>query len=154
MSEFRELGKDDKIELLMAGFPKILSLLSVLNFNFEGRFWTVPFDNENAAQLSIDVIKNHEIHYKFLQNVQHECKSDMIMLDLLSAVLLFNPNGSILIHKHFIALQQKTYMYLLQRYLEIKHNSKSESETRFLRLMNCVNELYECRSRYLVFEFL
>ena len=33
-------------------------------------------------------------------------------------------------------------MYLLQRYLEIKHNSKSESETRFLRLMNCVNELY------------
>ncbi|CAG2109858.1 unnamed protein product, partial [Medioppia subpectinata] len=37
------------------------------------------------------------------------------------------------IHKKFL-LQQKTYMYLLQRYLEIKHNSKSESETRFGRL--------------------
>ncbi|CAG2178616.1 unnamed protein product, partial [Oppiella nova] len=118
MSEFSELGKDDKIGLLIDGFPKILSLLSVLNFNFEGRFWTIPF----------------------------EFKSDMIMFDLLSAVVLFNPNGSILTHKHFITLQQKIYMYLLQRYLEIKHNSKSESETRFLRLMNCVNELHECRS--------
>ncbi|CAG2163560.1 unnamed protein product [Oppiella nova] len=103
MSEFSELGKDDKLGLLMAGFPKIIRLLSVLNFNFEGRFWTLPF---------------------------------------LSAVLLFNPNCSILVHRHFITLQQKTYMYLLQRYLEIKHNSKSESETRFRRLMNCVNELH------------
>ncbi|CAG2176496.1 unnamed protein product [Oppiella nova] len=147
MSEFSELGKDDKIGLLVDGFPKIISLLSVLNFNFEEGFWTLPLDNENAAQLSMDIIKNHEllpteIHYKFMQKVQQECKSDMIMLDLLSAVLLFNPNGSILVHKHFITLQQKTYMYLLQRYLEIKHNSKSESETRFRRLMNCMNDLH------------
>ncbi|CAG2171011.1 unnamed protein product [Oppiella nova] len=45
-------------------------------------------------------------------------------------------------------LQQQTYMYLLQRYLEIKHNSKSESETRFLRLMNCVNELYAVSNNF------
>ncbi|CAG2112390.1 unnamed protein product, partial [Medioppia subpectinata] len=44
------------------------------------------------------------------------------------------------IHEKFL-LQQKTYMYLLQRYLEIKHNSKSESEIRFGSFMNCLQVL-------------
>ncbi|CAG2169974.1 unnamed protein product [Oppiella nova] len=88
MSQFSHLCEGDKITLLKSGCPKIINLLSVLNFNFEGKFWTVPFDNENAVQLSLDLLLERdlfptEIHYKFMQNIQQECNSDLIMLDLL-----------------------------------------------------------------------
>ncbi|CAG2164818.1 unnamed protein product [Oppiella nova] len=46
-------------------------------------------------------------------------------------------NG-LIVSLDILKLQQKTYMYLLKRYLELKHNSKTESEIRFLRLMNYV----------------
>ena len=39
-------------------------------------------------------------------------------------------------------VQQQMYMYLLRRYLELKHSSKTESETRFVKLMNNLQELY------------
>ncbi|CAG2176971.1 unnamed protein product, partial [Oppiella nova] len=71
MSQFSDLCEGDKIALLKSGCPKIINLLSVLNFNFEGKFWTVPF----------------------------ECNSDLIMLDLLTTILLFNPNHPSLVHK-------------------------------------------------------
>ncbi len=39
-------------------------------------------------------------------------------------------------------LEQQTYIYLLQRYLQTKHSSKCEAKTRFLRLMSKLEELH------------
>ncbi len=39
-------------------------------------------------------------------------------------------------------LEQQTYIYLLQRYLESKHSSKCEAKTRYLRLMSKLEELH------------
>ncbi|CAG2163400.1 unnamed protein product [Oppiella nova] len=147
MAQFKELCEDDKIILLKASCPEIICLLSVLTFNFEGEFWTVAIDSENGVMLPLNVLKWENLNFyvilkQFMITIKGEYDSDMSLIDLLMAIILFNPNRPDLKHKEIIKLQQKTYMYLLQRYLELKHNSKSESETRFLRLMNCLNELY------------
>ncbi|CAG2173636.1 unnamed protein product [Oppiella nova] len=147
MAQFKELCEDDKIILLKASCPEIICLISVTTFDFESEFWTVATDSENGVMLPLNVLKwgkwnFYDILKQFMITIKGEYDSDMNLIDLLMAIILFNPNRPNLKHKEIVKLQQKTYMYLLQRYLEIKHNSKSESETRFLRLMNCLNELY------------
>jgi hypothetical protein len=42
-------------------------------------------------------------------------------------------------------LEQQTYMYLLQRYLQTKHTSKCEAKTRFLKLMRILEDLHILR---------
>ncbi|CAG2100949.1 unnamed protein product [Medioppia subpectinata] len=64
----------------------------------------------------------------------------------LMGIVLFNPHQSNLVHKQSVILQQQTYMYLLQRYLEIKHNSKSESETHFRSSNFGIITCESCRS--------
>ncbi|CAG2109824.1 unnamed protein product [Medioppia subpectinata] len=147
ISEFTNLCEEDKIALLKTGCPEIICLISVLNFNFDGEFWTVGIDDERATILRLDVFKYasrsiYEAHRRFMFAMKDEYNSDINIIDLLTAIILFNPNQPNLIRKELVKLQQQTYMYLLQRYLEIKHNSKSESETRFVRLMSCLQELY------------
>ncbi|CAG2168561.1 unnamed protein product [Oppiella nova] len=147
MTEFVNLCDEDKIALLKTGCPEIICLISVLNFNFDGEFWTVDIDGENATVLRLDLFRYvsgniYDEHRRFLFAINDEYNNDINIIDLLTAIILFNPNHPNLIHKDLVKLQQQTYMYLLQRYLEIKHNSKSESETRFLRLMNCLQVLY------------
>ncbi|CAG2163563.1 unnamed protein product [Oppiella nova] len=107
MTEFSELCEDDKIALLKKGCTEIICLLTVVTFDFEGEFWTVPIDDENAAQVSLDVLKwgkwnLYDLHRQFMFNVYQEYNSDMNIIDLLTAILLFNPNQSNLIHKDMI----------------------------------------------------
>ena len=39
-------------------------------------------------------------------------------------------------------LEQQTYIYLLQRYLETKYSSKCEAKTRYLRFMSILEDLH------------
>ena len=41
----------------------------------------------------------------------------------------------------FVRLEQKLYIYLLQRYLLLKYKSDSESQTKLQRFMNSLREL-------------
>ncbi|CAG2110184.1 unnamed protein product, partial [Medioppia subpectinata] len=133
---FKELCEDDKIVLLKAGCPQLWLLQNIVDFDVDGQFWRIPIDEENATLLRMSVLEGWsnvviQSHWNFMSGLRAECNVDMNLIDLLSSIALFNPDLPNLVHKHSIILQRKTYMYLLQRYLETKHNSKSESETRF-----------------------
>ncbi|CAG2164196.1 unnamed protein product [Oppiella nova] len=54
--------------------------------------------------------------------------NDYIMMDLLTAITLFNPNRPNIVHRHNVRLEQQLYIYLLQRYLLFKYGSESESK--------------------------
>ncbi|CAG2101223.1 unnamed protein product [Medioppia subpectinata] len=129
ITEFNDLCAEDKVSLLKTGVPDIMCLTTVLGFDFEGEFWRVPIHNY-GVRVPLEVLKVgksgllYTAHRKFMINLKYEYDTDSNLVDILGR------------------LQQQTYMYLLQRYLEIKHNSKSESEIRFVRLMNCLQDLY------------
>ncbi|CAG2101225.1 unnamed protein product [Medioppia subpectinata] len=146
-NEFSDLCEDDKISLLKSNVTEIFFLLTVMYFDFEDEFWTIVIDNESAFKIPLTFLKAgkwglYDAHRRFMMNLKQEYDSDVNLIDILTAILLFNPMGKDLVYKDSVKFQQKTYIYLLQRYLEIKHNSKSESETRFVRLMNCLQELF------------
>ncbi|CAG2123108.1 unnamed protein product [Medioppia subpectinata] len=67
--------------------------------------------------------------------------SDRVVLHLLSAIVLFNPDKDNIIHREAIKVQQNIYMHLLKRYLSIKYCNECESKTRFLRLMNTLQDI-------------
>ncbi|CAG2172654.1 unnamed protein product [Oppiella nova] len=147
MSEFTGLCEEDKIALLKAACPEIICLISIINFNFDGEYWNVAIDEDHATTLRLDIFKLvqgnlYEAHRQFLWSMSEQYNSDINIIDLLIAIILFNPNQPNLVHKDMVKVQQQMYMYLLRRYLELKHSSKTESEIRFVKLMNNLQELY------------
>ncbi|CAG2101856.1 unnamed protein product [Medioppia subpectinata] len=60
---------------------------------------------------------------------------DPIAIDLLTAIIFYNPNRPNIRHKHNVKLEQQLYIYLLQRYLLWKHRSDSESGLKLQKLM-------------------
>ncbi|CAG2101228.1 unnamed protein product [Medioppia subpectinata] len=99
--------------------------------------------NDLCAEDKVSLLKTGLSELMALTTVlRFDFEGEFWRVPILTAILLFNPNVQNLMNRDIIRLQRKTYMYLLQRYLEIKHNSKSESETRFGRLMNCLQDLY------------
>ncbi|CAG2165986.1 unnamed protein product, partial [Oppiella nova] len=50
--------------------------------------------------------------------------SDPFVIDLLMAIILFNPDRPNLTDRELIKVQQQLYMYLLQRYLQIRYGSE------------------------------
>ncbi|CAG2113706.1 unnamed protein product, partial [Medioppia subpectinata] len=124
---FNELCDEDKIVLLKTGVTEIMTLMTVLNFDYEGEFWTVPIDDENAAQIPLDVLKwakwgLYDAHRKFMRNLKQEFDTDINLIDILTAILLFNASLQNLMFKDSVKFQQQTYIYLLQRkYSNITH---------------------------------
>ncbi|XP_054169176.1 nuclear hormone receptor HR96-like [Oppia nitens] len=47
ISEFTNLCEEDKIALLKTGCPEVICLLTVVNFDFNDNYWTVPVVNIN-----------------------------------------------------------------------------------------------------------
>ncbi|CAG2169270.1 unnamed protein product [Oppiella nova] len=62
-------------------------------------------------------------------------------LNLLTAILLFNPNRPHLTHTDTVSLHQKSYIHLLYRYFELKYRSESEARRRFLWLMKLMPDI-------------
>ncbi|CAG2171807.1 unnamed protein product [Oppiella nova] len=77
----------------------------------------------------------------FIDTLDAEWDRDQVVLDLLTAIVFFNPNRPKLNYREIVKLQQYIYMYLLQRYLLLKHQSESEAQQKFCKFMDNLNEL-------------
>ncbi|CAG2114298.1 unnamed protein product, partial [Medioppia subpectinata] len=63
------------------------------------------------------------------------------IMNMLTAIILFDPNRPNLIHRDIIRLEQQLYIYLLQRYLLLKCGSESESQTKLQTFMTSLKDL-------------
>ncbi|CAG2174571.1 unnamed protein product [Oppiella nova] len=77
-----------------------------------------------------------------MTQIGHEWDTDLDILNLLSTIVLFDPNRPNIIHKDMIAFEHQINKYLLQRYLEIKYGTKSEARDKYMRLMKTLDELH------------
>ncbi|CAG2102587.1 unnamed protein product [Medioppia subpectinata] len=59
---------------------------------------------------------------------------------LLTAITLFNPNQPNLSNRDAVQFQQKLYLYLLRRYLQLKY--RWDSEWKFKQILNVVNDVH------------
>ncbi|CAG2101273.1 unnamed protein product [Medioppia subpectinata] len=146
LSAFGILCESDKLALIKHGSVDICAIRSVLFFNFQYEYWTFVLDHENSVILNLDLLRQYNMntftnHKNFFVKIESIWDSDPVIIDLLTAILLFNPERPKLVHKELVKLQQHIYMYLLQRYLISKYRSECEAKSRFLKLLNCLQEL-------------
>ncbi|XP_054169173.1 nuclear hormone receptor HR96-like [Oppia nitens] len=139
LQTFNQLCETDKISLVKYGAIEILSVRSLETFNYEHQYWTINIDETQSVLLPLEYIKDlvntpYEAYKTFFNIIIPEINSDSVTLDLLSAILLFNPNRPNIVHKHFVKLQQNKYIYLLQRYFQLKYRSPSEANKKLMNL--------------------
>ncbi|CAG2175490.1 unnamed protein product [Oppiella nova] len=77
----------------------------------------------------------HSLYRIFFEKILSDWNSDTVVLDLLTAIILFNPNRPNLTHRDSVKVQQQTYMYLLQRYLLLRYRDETESQAKCERLL-------------------
>ncbi|CAG2169650.1 unnamed protein product [Oppiella nova] len=128
LSLCQELFEDDKKYLVRYGYSDVRLLRSIFYYNFEDQYWTVNTEYYPRMKAFIDTL-------------DAEWDRDQVVLDLLTAIVFFNPNRPKLNYRDIVKLQQYIYMYLLQRYLLLKHQSESEAQQKFCKFMDNLNEL-------------
>ncbi|CAG2169039.1 unnamed protein product [Oppiella nova] len=145
LTTFNSISESDRITLIKEVALDLFSLRVVPYYDPVSHYWSCIMNNESTVILDLGSKKLNQNLYSlglFLDKISTELETDTIVLDLLTAIVLFNPDRPKLEHKQFVKLQQNTYMYLLQRYLAVRYQSQTESTLKFVKLVNCLKDLY------------
>ncbi|XP_054164095.1 nuclear hormone receptor HR96-like [Oppia nitens] len=147
LESFQKMCENDQIALMKYGCIEIFCMRLTMNYNFEREQWTYVTDDSSSTIMKLDLLRSakyelYRAYKRFLDKIRPEWESDTIILDLLTAIILFNPDRPNLMYREMVKLQQHIYMYLLQRYLYMRYPTKFESKTKFLKLMSTLIDLH------------
>ncbi|CAG2180794.1 unnamed protein product [Oppiella nova] len=126
---------------------------SVPNYDCIHDNWTFVMDNENSITVNVELMRyfrrnvNHWFKI-FFHSICPQLDNDPIVLNLLTAIILFTPNRPNLIHHEAVILQQQIYTYLLKRYLLLRYGRDSESEDKLRKLLDTLPALKEVSDRH------
>ncbi|XP_054157168.1 vitamin D3 receptor B-like [Oppia nitens] len=144
LESFRTYCLDDQLSLIKHGFYDILMLRSLSCYDKDLHNFVLPVDDKKSMIISLVSFKKFNLDYlgnfmqllmKLMNQFMPFWKHDKVIMDLMTAIVFFDPNRPNLKHRHNIKLDQQLYIYLLQRYLRLKWVSDSESGIRLCRLM-------------------
>ncbi|CAG2170085.1 unnamed protein product [Oppiella nova] len=93
--------------------------------------------NDQLALIKYGCLETLILRYTILYDINTEYWT----LVWLTAIVLFNPNRPNLQHRDVIKAEQQLYIYLLQRYLNLKYKSDLETQTKLSKLMNPLKDL-------------
>ncbi|CAG2103949.1 unnamed protein product, partial [Medioppia subpectinata] len=131
---FTKCCADDQLSLVKYGCVELIYL----------RGFNISHSLAQCVHIFMMLLQDSEtdVYYlfkKFADKFVPNFDDDMIIANLLTAIILFNPNRKGLTHKVSIKLEQQLYIYLLQRYLLLKYGS--ESQIRLQALMTGLTDL-------------
>ncbi|CAG2109040.1 unnamed protein product [Medioppia subpectinata] len=155
LNAFRTLCQSDQILLLKYSAIQMICMRAVVCYDDDTEHWSIPLDDDNSTLVQLKFLKGYEKDLyspmkRFLCVMGKEYDSDETILDLMTAIVLFGPEHPDLIHKEAIKLQQQVYMYLLQRYLQMKYGSECVAKCKFIRLMNGLSYANKLHQKYIV----
>ncbi|CAG2162334.1 unnamed protein product [Oppiella nova] len=107
LQSFQSVCEDDKLILIRDSCVEFLYLRSALVFDYENGCLTIPITENESISVHLDVIKlaPHNV-YTPLKNLLNTFKSDSyfdtIVIELMRAILLFNPNHPNLSHRDVV----------------------------------------------------
>ncbi|CAG2099961.1 unnamed protein product [Medioppia subpectinata] len=154
---FNGLVESDRLTLIKYSALEIINLRMISCFNFEEGFWDIILNN-TTYRVTLELFKRegrlesvgcgtYDYHRSFLQNMGLDWESDPLIIDFLTAILLFNPNRPNLLNKSMVKHQQNIYMHLLSRYLRMKCRSEFLASAKLLRLIDSLKYLNVLNTR-------
>ncbi|CAG2100008.1 unnamed protein product [Medioppia subpectinata] len=132
LNAFDSICLNDKLALIKYGCLEVLVLRYCILWDNETEYCTAVMPEKRNI---------YSVYKIYLSKILPEWNRDFIILDLLTAIVLFNPNRPNLIHPEVVKVEQQIYIYLLQRYLLMKIKSEWESRTKLSNLMNTLSDL-------------
>jgi len=148
--------QEDQIALLKGGCTELMILRSIISYNPEKNSWSLP-SNRPHRELRMDVLKQandygvqlYEEHQRFVKSFDARWRSDENVMLLLSAIALFTPERSNVLHKDVVKLEQDTYYFLLRRYLETVCSNGCESRSAYLNLIGKLQDLHRLNESHI-----
>ncbi|CAG2168938.1 unnamed protein product [Oppiella nova] len=150
---FNTICGSDQISLLKLGALEVILFRIMVTFDRNTNCYIVVEDNK-STRLSLEFWKcssearKYTGHSNWINKMFSQWDGDPIILDLLTAILLFNPNRPNLQHVEAIKLQRHCYMHLLNRYLLLKYRSDCEAKTRLLFFMSNFDDIHDLSVRH------
>ncbi|XP_059082992.1 nuclear hormone receptor HR96-like [Tigriopus californicus] len=125
INPFITMCQEDQIALLKGGCTELMILRSVINYNPDKNSWRIP-SKDRPREVNMELLKEashlgvnlYEEHQRFVKSFDPKWRTDENVMLLLSAIALFNPARTNVLHKDVVKLEQDAYYYLLRRYLE------------------------------------
>lgn len=94
-------------------------------------------------------VQLYEEHKRFVQSFDDRWRSDEYVMLLLSAIALFNPDRSNVLHKDVVKLEQDTYYYLLRRYLQCVCTNGCMARSAYLHLIGKLKDLHRLNESHI-----
>lgn len=156
ITPFVRMCQEDQIALLKGGCTELMVLKSVLSYDPENNSWRLPATHRNrevslellreASQLGVNL---YEEHQRFVKSFDPRWRTDEQIMLLLSAIALFSPDSPNVVHRDVVKLEQETYYYLLQRYLESACATGCESRRAYLHLIGRLQDLHRINQSHI-----
>ncbi|CAG2174244.1 unnamed protein product [Oppiella nova] len=125
---------------------ELIVLRANIYYDEHAKNWTQYIDDEYSFVFPMHLLipEKRDLYnsYKnYFNKMLPEWNKDIVILDLLSAIVLFNPNRPNMVNREAVMAEQKMYVYLLQRYLMIKYHWEWQSKSKMANLMNSLPDL-------------
>ncbi|KAL1137672.1 hypothetical protein AAG570_009368 [Ranatra chinensis] len=146
LPEFRWLPQQDQLSLLKHGCTQMMLLRSVVTFDPDRNSWKIPHSVDQMSRIRVEVLKEargniYEAHEAFLRSFDPRASTDINIINMLTAVTLFDPDRPNLLQRDAIRQQQEAYYELLQRYLETQF-SEGDARAIYRHLIHKIGELH------------
>jgi len=156
ITPFTTMCQADQIALLKGGCTELMILRSVINYDPDKNSWRLPSRTGLNRELKLEVLKEaaqlgvnlYEEHQRFVMSFDPQWRSDENVMLLLSAIALFTPERSNVVHKDVVKFEQDTYYYLLRRYLETVC-SGCEPRRVYLNLIGKLQDLHHLNETHI-----
>ncbi|CAG2103599.1 unnamed protein product [Medioppia subpectinata] len=128
---FNTLCESDQISLLKHGALEMIILRFTIGYDKNKNDWIAVQGNKARSSLVFwkqgDLDPKFDGHVNILTSMLNFWDGDPFIINLLTAISVFNPNRQNLINRQAIKFQRHCYMHLLKRYLLLKYGSDCES---------------------------
>ncbi|CAG2165754.1 unnamed protein product [Oppiella nova] len=146
MTKLIGVCEDDKLTLIKQGCMEIILLRANYCWDSQAEKWTIFLDNSNSFVIPLDLLRNekrnlYNTYKSYFRKILPEWNWDSVILDLLTAIVLFNPNRLNLVNKDAVKFQQQMYIHLLQRYLMLRFRWEWQWKSKMSNLMNALIDL-------------
>ncbi|KAG1673599.1 Nuclear hormone receptor HR96 [Nymphon striatum] len=158
ITAFKCLCQDDQIALLKGSSVELMILRSAMTYDSENDGWCVPPgmevpDNLKSSYIRMDVLKEakgdiYEVHKQFVKSFDPIWRNDEKLMIILTSIVLFNPTRPNVVHFDVIKLEQYSYYFLLQRYLE-STRSRCNAKSQFLKLIQTIQDLQKLHENHI-----
>ncbi|XP_053214953.1 uncharacterized protein LOC128398151 isoform X1 [Panonychus citri] len=143
LSKFVELPVEDKNRLVQGTLVDILSMRSTFAFDLDNLLWMVK--GKGMTVKLEDIIQfdtsYHEDYLEFVKSFDPLWKKNIIINQLIVAIMLFKYDLPNLQSHETIRLEYCTYVYLLERYLESSLNFSDQPREMLFNILDKISRL-------------